>query len=57
MDTMQTPTPTKPLVTREESLAWFIRSQERKRELQLQFQKDCESGKIRELLKNAKPAY
>ena len=47
----------KKTITSEQMLAWLIRSQERKRELQEQFQKDCESGKIKELLKNAKPAF
>ncbi|GAB4013471.1 hypothetical protein GCM10028808_32660 [Spirosoma migulaei] len=44
-------------ITPEKALAWLIRSQERKRELQEQFQKDCDSGRIQELLKDAKPAY
>lgn len=48
---------TKKRITPEEMLAWFLRSQQRKRELQEQFQKDCESGRINELLKDAKPAY
>lgn len=44
-------------ITPEMLLAWLIRSQERKREKEEQFQKDCDSGKIDELLKNARPAY
>ena len=43
-------------LTPEAVYVWLVRSQERKRELQEQFQRDCESGKIKELLKNAKPA-
>lgn len=48
---------TKKQITSEDVLTWLLRSQERKRELQEQFQKDCESGRIKELLKNAKPAF
>lgn len=37
--------------------AWLKERQEYKKQKQLQFQRDCESGKIKELLKNAKPAF
>lgn len=42
-------------ITPEQALAWLIRSQERKRELQEQFQKDCDSGKIDAIISNGKP--
>ena len=47
---------TKKRITPEEMLAWFLRSQERKKEKQLQFQKDCESGKVDEIIRSGKPA-
>jgi hypothetical protein len=42
-------------ITPEKLLAWLLRSQERKRELQEQFQKDCESGKVDRIIQNSKP--
>ena len=44
-------------ITPELAYAWLVKRQQRKRELQEQFQKDCDSGRIQELLKNAKPAF
>lgn len=44
-------------ITPEMALMWLEERQEYKKQKQLQFQKDCESGKIQELLKNAKPAF
>lgn len=45
----------KKALTPEAIFAWLEERQEYKKKSQLQFQKDCESGKINELLKNAKP--
>lgn len=42
-------------VTPESAYAWLVKRQQRKRELQEQFQKDCDSGRIDEILKNGKP--
>ncbi len=47
----------KKAVTPEAIFAWLEERQEYKKRTQLQFQKDCESGKIKELLKNAKSAF
>jgi len=44
-------------LTPEAIYAWLEERQAYKKEKQLQFQKDCESGRIQELLKNAKPAF
>ncbi|GAB4037169.1 hypothetical protein [Spirosoma gilvum] len=41
--------------TPEQALFWFLKRQERKKQKQEQFQKDCESGKIDEVLQNGKP--
>lgn len=41
-------------ITPEQALAWFLKRQERKKELQEQFQKDCDSGKVDEIIRNGK---
>ncbi|GAB3884059.1 hypothetical protein [Spirosoma agri] len=44
-------------LTPEAMVAWLLERQEYKKKTQLQFEKDCESGKIKKLLKHAKPAF
>lgn len=46
---------TKKRIMPKDMLAWLMRSQERKRELHQQFQKDCQSGKVDEIIRNGKP--